>query len=176
MGEGRLASCPSDAAASPKVHNAETMPSVNRIVRSRHNLLISCTFLLVPVNGPLLPRDQTKCATWLRQEESSMATVDGTNNSETLDALDGVTNGGDTIYGRGGNDTIFGLGGDDYIQGGSGADDIDGGNGIDTAGAASHEVKTLGTQEEVIPWQAYAISSRASSSCFGRMWSTSTRN
>jgi Ca2+-binding RTX toxin-like protein len=65
-----------------------------------------------------------------------MATVDGTNNSETLDALDGVTNGGDTIYGRGGNDTIFGLGGDDYIQGGSGADDIDGGNGIDTAGAA----------------------------------------
>ena len=47
-----------------------------------------------------------------------MATVDGTNNSETLDALDGVTNGGDTIHGRGGNDTIFGNGGDDYIFGG----------------------------------------------------------
>ena len=37
-----------------------------------------------------------------------MATVDGTNNSETLDALDGVTNGGDTIHGHGGDDYIFG--------------------------------------------------------------------
>jgi Ca2+-binding RTX toxin-like protein len=63
-----------------------------------------------------------------------MATVEGTNNSEIINLLDGVTNGGDTIYGRGGNDTIFGLGGDDYILGGSGADDIDGGNGADRLG------------------------------------------
>jgi Ca2+-binding RTX toxin-like protein len=63
-----------------------------------------------------------------------MAYVEGTNNSEIINLLDGVTNDGDTIYGRGGNDTIFGLGGDDYIQGGAGPDEIDGGNGIDTAG------------------------------------------
>jgi serralysin len=78
--------------------------------------------------------------------------VEGTNSSETIDALDGVTNGGDTIYGRGGHDTIsglggndlifgdgghdtiFGNGGDDFIFGGSGADDIDGGNGTDRLG------------------------------------------
>jgi Ca2+-binding RTX toxin-like protein len=75
--------------------------------------------------------------------------VEGTNASETIDALDGVTNDSDTIYGRGGHDTIFGLGGgdriyggdgddtifgnggNDHIFGGSGADDIDGGNGDD---------------------------------------------
>jgi Ca2+-binding RTX toxin-like protein len=75
--------------------------------------------------------------------------VEGTNASETIDALDGVTNDSDTIYGRGGNDTIsglgghddiyggdgndtiFGNGGNDHIYGGSGADDIDGGNGDD---------------------------------------------
>jgi RTX calcium-binding nonapeptide repeat (4 copies) len=61
-----------------------------------------------------------------------MATVEGTNNSEIINLLDGVTNGGDTIYGRSG--TIFGLGGDDYILGSSGADDIDGGNGADRLG------------------------------------------
>jgi Ca2+-binding RTX toxin-like protein len=60
-------------------------------------------------------------------------TVLGTNNSETIDALDGVTNGADTIYGFGGNDTIFGLGGRDEIKGGGGADAINGGGGSDIA-------------------------------------------
>ena len=62
-----------------------------------------------------------------------MANVYGTGNSETLNALDGVTNGADTIFGFGGNDTIFGLGGNDLIKGGGGADMINGGSGTDTA-------------------------------------------
>jgi len=48
--------------------------------------------------------------------------VYGTNSSEIINALDGVTNGYDIIYGYGGNDSIYGLGGDDYIVGGAGAD------------------------------------------------------
>ena len=51
-----------------------------------------------------------------------MAIVFGTNFSETINALDGVTNGADTILGFGGNDTIFGLGGADFINGGGGID------------------------------------------------------
>jgi Ca2+-binding RTX toxin-like protein len=62
-----------------------------------------------------------------------MAIVDGTDNSETLNALDGVTNDDDNISGYGGNDLIFGLSGDDYIVGGTGADALDGGPGSDTA-------------------------------------------
>jgi Ca2+-binding RTX toxin-like protein len=62
-----------------------------------------------------------------------MATVFGTDNSETLNALDEVTNLADTIFGFGGDDDIFGLGGNDLILGGLGADDINGGSGSDTA-------------------------------------------
>jgi Ca2+-binding RTX toxin-like protein len=62
-----------------------------------------------------------------------MANVFGTNASETLNALDGVTNGADTIFGFGGNDDIFALGGNDLILGGAGADDINGGSGSDTS-------------------------------------------
>jgi Ca2+-binding RTX toxin-like protein len=62
-----------------------------------------------------------------------MANVFGTNNSETINAFDGVTNGADTIFGFGGSDTIYGLGGNDEIKGGGGADAIYGGPGIDTA-------------------------------------------
>jgi Ca2+-binding RTX toxin-like protein len=62
-----------------------------------------------------------------------MAIVYGTNNSETINASDGVTNNADTIYGYGGGDTILGLGGNDLIIGGAGGDAIDGGNGIDAA-------------------------------------------
>src|SRR5215510_10930025 len=63
----------------------------------------------------------------------TMATVNGTSQSETIDAADGVTNGNDTIFGFGGADTIFGRGGNDIIDGGAGADVIDGGVGFDTA-------------------------------------------
>jgi Ca2+-binding RTX toxin-like protein len=62
-----------------------------------------------------------------------MANVFGTDNPETLNATDGVTNGADTIFGFGGDDTIFGLGGNDEIKGGGGADIINGGSGTDTA-------------------------------------------
>jgi Ca2+-binding RTX toxin-like protein len=59
--------------------------------------------------------------------------VEGTNASEKIDALDGVTSGYDLIYGYGGNDSIYGLGGDDYIVGGTGADFLNGGTGYDSA-------------------------------------------
>ena len=59
--------------------------------------------------------------------------VYGTNASETIDVLDGVTNGDDVIYGYDGNDSIWGLGGNDYIIGGAGADGLNGGPGSDTA-------------------------------------------
>jgi Ca2+-binding RTX toxin-like protein len=62
-----------------------------------------------------------------------MATVNGHDYAETLDAADGVTNNDDTIYGYGGADTIFGLGGNDNITGGAGGDTIDGGEGQDIA-------------------------------------------
>lgn len=62
-----------------------------------------------------------------------MATITGTNSSELINALDGVTNFDDVIFGNGGNDTIFGLGGNDDIKGGGGSDTIDGGTGNDTA-------------------------------------------
>jgi serralysin len=68
-----------------------------------------------------------------RQEDSAMAFVYGTSKGETLNALDGVTNGADLIFGLAGNDRIYGLGGNDEILGGAGADYIDGGSGIDTA-------------------------------------------
>jgi Ca2+-binding RTX toxin-like protein len=80
-----------------------------------------------------------------------MASISGTENSDTIDASDGVTSGDDSIYGHGGHDTLKGLGGndsiyghegndtlyggsgDDYLEGGVGADYIDGGSGIDIA-------------------------------------------
>jgi Ca2+-binding RTX toxin-like protein len=62
-----------------------------------------------------------------------MAYVKGTNNSEKINWLDGVTFGNDSIHGYGGNDSIFGGGGNDYIDGGTGADALHGGLGSDTA-------------------------------------------
>jgi Ca2+-binding RTX toxin-like protein len=62
-----------------------------------------------------------------------MATVHGTDNSETIDGFNGATLFSDTIYGYGGNDRIFGLSGNDWITGGSGADAINGGTGSDTS-------------------------------------------
>ena len=63
-----------------------------------------------------------------------MAFVEGTNNSETINVLDGVTPLDDFILGLGGDDSIFGLAGDDHIIGGAGADALHGGPGSDTAG------------------------------------------
>jgi Ca2+-binding RTX toxin-like protein len=61
----------------------------------------------------------------------TMAIVIGTNNSDWIDPLDGVTNGDDLIYGFGGNDTIFALNGYNTVYGGDGNDDIFGGDGYD---------------------------------------------
>lgn len=61
-----------------------------------------------------------------------MATVNGTDNPETIDRADGVTDDADAIFGFDGDDTIFGFGGNDTIKGGGGADTINGGAGIDT--------------------------------------------
>src|SRR5687768_10986733 len=72
-----------------------------------------------------------------------MPLVVGTNNSETLDAADGVTNGYDLIYGLGGDDRIFGLGGNDIIIGGGGADAINGGSGTDTSSYSDSEVRVV---------------------------------
>jgi Ca2+-binding RTX toxin-like protein len=72
-----------------------------------------------------------------------MATVTGTDNSETIDGADGVTNSADLILGLGGDDTIFGLGGNDTIKGGGGADTINGGSGIDTVSYADSEEAVL---------------------------------
>lgn len=62
-----------------------------------------------------------------------MAVVVGTDNSELINAADGVTEGIDTIFGWGGNDIIYGLNGDDTIIGGAGADQLNGGAGKDWA-------------------------------------------
>jgi Ca2+-binding RTX toxin-like protein len=67
-----------------------------------------------------------------------MAIVFGTNNSETINFKDGVTesadlilaNGGDdVVFGHGGNDVILGMDGNDMLIGGAGADQLDGGSG-----------------------------------------------
>ena len=69
-----------------------------------------------------------------------------TNNDDTIDADDGVTNlsdyifaggGRDTIFGLGGADHIFGEGGDDFLIGGEGGDILDGGTGVDAVSYAS---------------------------------------
>ncbi|MCP4385793.1 MAG: calcium-binding protein [Hyphomicrobiales bacterium] len=62
-----------------------------------------------------------------------MANVVGTDNSETLNGADGVTNGPDDIYGLGGDDFLYGNGGNDMLKGGGGADALNGGSGVDTA-------------------------------------------
>ena len=62
-----------------------------------------------------------------------MATVWGTNNSETLDQADGATDGADVIIGLNGKDKLWGLGGHDYLKGGGGADELHGGTGQDWA-------------------------------------------
>src|SRR5262245_59804467 len=48
--------------------------------------------------------------------------VYGTNASETINVLDGVTNGYDQIYGFGGNDDLIGGNGADALNGGLGSD------------------------------------------------------
>jgi Ca2+-binding RTX toxin-like protein len=68
-----------------------------------------------------------------------MANVYGNNNSNWIDAVDGVTNSADNIFGYGGGDAIFGLGGNDVITGGAGADYIDGGTGSDYSSYADSD-------------------------------------
>jgi Ca2+-binding RTX toxin-like protein len=81
-----------------------------------------------------------------------MANVYGHDYSETLDILDGVTNGADVIWGYGGNDNIYGWGGNDVIIGGSGADDIDGASGTDTS---SYQDSTAGVTVSLVNGQGF---------------------
>jgi Ca2+-binding RTX toxin-like protein len=76
-----------------------------------------------------------------------MANVFGTDNPETIDFSDGVTNSSDVIFGFGGDDTIFGLGGNDEIKGGGGADAINGGSGVDTSNYSDSSVGVVVTLE-----------------------------
>ncbi|MGH6736811.1 MAG: calcium-binding protein, partial [Methyloceanibacter sp.] len=56
-----------------------------------------------------------------------MAIINGTDNPETINADDGVTEQVDLIRGLGGSDTIYGLGGNDRIEGGDDNDTLYGG-------------------------------------------------
>src|SRR4051812_3210961 len=58
-----------------------------------------------------------------------MATITGTNDSETLNG----TSDPDRIFAYGGNDTLNGFGGDDELDGRPGADVLNGGDGSDIA-------------------------------------------
>src|SRR5262245_13254524 len=58
-------------------------------------------------------------------------TIYGTDQKDTIDAADGVTNQKDVIFSLDGDDTIYGLGGDDIMKGGGGADTFYGGPGSD---------------------------------------------
>ena len=60
-------------------------------------------------------------------------TIYGTGGADTIDALDGVTDGADNIVGYGGDDIIYGFGGNDRILGGEGGDLLLGSEGWDTA-------------------------------------------
>jgi Ca2+-binding RTX toxin-like protein len=60
-----------------------------------------------------------------------MATISGTNQSDVLNAADGVTPFDDWVYGRQGKDEIYGLGGDDHLFGNQGKDHLFGGDGDD---------------------------------------------
>jgi Ca2+-binding RTX toxin-like protein len=68
----------------------------------------------------------------IRERESAMATITGTNKNDVLDAEDGVTEFGDLLLGRQGKDKLFGLEGDDFLNGGQGKDQLTGGEGADT--------------------------------------------
>ena len=59
--------------------------------------------------------------------------VHGTDNSETINASDGVTDEVSIVYGHDGDDSLYGLGGSDNLMGGEGADYLDGGSGLDYA-------------------------------------------
>jgi Ca2+-binding RTX toxin-like protein len=83
-----------------------------------------------------------------------MATVHGSEASETINGYDGVTHSSDIIYGYGGVDWIFGRGGNDEIYGGEGGDWIFGEGDNDVlkgGGGADHLNGGTGTD-----WVSYA--------------------
>ena len=60
-----------------------------------------------------------------------MAILHGTNGDDYIDYDNGVTDGGDTVYGHDGDDTISGRGGNDWLIGGNGIDNLIGDDGDD---------------------------------------------
>ena len=80
-----------------------------------------------------------------------MATIHGTNGSEVIDVLDGVTNDDDWIFGNGGHDTIYGFGGNDRIRGDGGNDTIYAGSGDDTlTGGDGNDTMDAGNGDDTL--------------------------
>jgi Ca2+-binding RTX toxin-like protein len=77
-----------------------------------------------------------------------MAVVRGTNNSEVLDAADGVTAGVDWVYGDEGHDTLRGLGGGDFLFGEEGRDELHGGAGDDWLDGGKNKDKLFGGADD----------------------------
>jgi Ca2+-binding RTX toxin-like protein len=76
-----------------------------------------------------------------------MALVSGTVNSDILNAADGITSGGDFVYGGDGHDTIRGLGGNDFLFGEDGRDTLYGGDGLDWLYGGKNDDKLYGGDE-----------------------------
>jgi len=76
-----------------------------------------------------------------------MALVSGTVNSDILNAADGITSGGDFVYGGDGHDTIRGLGGNDFLFGEDGRDTLYGGDGLDWLYGGKNDYKLFGGDE-----------------------------
>jgi Ca2+-binding RTX toxin-like protein len=82
--------------------------------------------------------------TWLRAGKGTTMPIYGTPDADVIDLDDGVTSGGDTIYGYGGNDTIFGWLGNDTIQGNAGNDLLSGDDGADTLHGGNGQDRLVG--------------------------------
>jgi Ca2+-binding RTX toxin-like protein len=82
--------------------------------------------------------------TWLRAGKGTTMPIYGTPDADVIDLNDGVTSGGDTIYGYGGNDTIFGWLGNDTIQGNAGNDLLSGDDGADTLHGGNGQDRLVG--------------------------------
>jgi Ca2+-binding RTX toxin-like protein len=81
-----------------------------------------------------------------------MAIVNGTANSDLLDATDGITFGDDYVYGGDGNDTIYGLGGNDHLFGEDGRDKLYGSIGNDWLEGGKNHDELFGGFDNDILW------------------------
>jgi Ca2+-binding RTX toxin-like protein len=82
--------------------------------------------------------------TWPQAGKGTTMPIYGTPDDDVIDLDDGVTSGGDTIYGYGGDDTIFGWLGNDTIQGNAGNDLLSGDAGADTLHGGNGQDRLVG--------------------------------